>query len=352
MRNGKEMLPSFRVVLLGCLALFCASCSTVEPFRLNNPAVNIVWPSLPNIPRIKYLCDITGPEEIFPPKSKFQKFSEMITGDNRVMLDLLTPYSVTINDKNIIYIADTSAGVVHRYDLTSREVEYILKAGEENLASPVAVALDQEDNLYISDSVLGKVFKYDNNGVFLKELVTPTGFKRPAGIAISKSDEKYVVDALAQVLHKCDKDDNYVGEFPKQAPGQELNTPTHVALDADGNVYVTDALNFVIKVYDPNGKLIKRIGEIGDVPGSFARPKGVALDSEGDIYVVDANHDNFQIFNQKGQLLLFVGKNGSGPGEFYLPSGIHIDKHDRIFVADTFNRRIQVFQFLKAGGNK
>jgi DNA-binding beta-propeller fold protein YncE len=110
-------------------------------------------------------------------------------------------------------------------------------------------------------------------------------------------------------------------------------------------------MNFVIRVYDSTGKFLKRIGEIGDVPGSFARPKGVAVDSMGNIYVVDANHDNFQIFNQDGRLLLFIGKNGSAPGEFILPSGIHIDSNDRIFIADTFNRRIQVFQLLKAGGN-
>jgi sugar lactone lactonase YvrE len=176
------------------------------------------------------------------------------------------------------------------------------------------------------------------------------GFKRPAGIAITTSGEKFVVDVLDNKLHKFSKNDLYLGEFLKISEKEELNTPSYVAVDSIGNIYLTDAMNFAVKLYDKNGNFIRQIGEVGDVPGSFARPKGIALDSENNIYVVDANHDNIQIFNKDGQLLLYFGVNGAGPGQFYLPNGICIDRKDRIFIADTFNRRIQVFKFLKTGG--
>ena len=106
-------------------------------------------------------------------------------------------------------------------------------------------------------------------------------------------------------------------------------------------------MNFTIRVFDAAGKFVQNIGQIGDVPGSFARPKGVALDSDRNLYVVDSIFGNIQIFNQKGALLLYVGQEGALAGELMLPSGIFIDRSDRIYVSDTFNHRIQIYQYLK-----
>ena len=111
-------------------------------------------------------------------------------------------------------------------------------------------------------------------------------------------------------------------------------------------------MNFKVKVFDHAGVYQKSIGQIGDAPGSFARPKGVAVDSEDHVYIVDASHGNIQIFDREGNLLLFVGRNGAGPGEFSLPSGIFIDGKDRIFAADTYNHRIQIFQYMREGGTR
>lgn len=337
-------------VLLASCTVLVSACSTIDPLPLNDPAIHVVWPSPPNPPRIKYLREINGPGEIYPLKGRMDQISDFILGDTRSILDLQTPYAVTTNSRGIVYIADTTSGIVHRYDLNAREVSYIFAAGEQTLRSPVSAALDRDENLYLADSVLAKVFKFNRNGEYLRELSLPSGFKRPAGIVVNRSGEKFVVDSVAHKVQKFTSDDTYVGEFLRNEPGEELNTPTHIAVDAKGYLYLTDAMNFVVRVYDPTGKQVRRIGEIGDVPGAFARPKGVAVDSMGNIYVVDANHDNFQIFNQDGKLLLFIGKNGYAPGEFILPSGIHIDDQDRIFIADTFNRRIQVLQLLKSGG--
>jgi DNA-binding beta-propeller fold protein YncE len=71
------------------------------------------------------------------------------------------------------------------------------------------------------------------------------------------------------------------------------------------------------------------------------------VDSEGHIYIVDALQGNIQVYDRAGQFLLPFGGNGKRGGEFNLPSGIFIDASDRIFVSDTYNRRVQVFQYVK-----
>ncbi len=337
-----------KVYLMFSLLLLSA-CSTMEPLNLGDSQIDLTWPSPPAEPRIKFLRTIHGPDDITPPHGKIRRYFDLLTGESNQGFLLDAPYAIGGDGEAVLYIADTTAGIVHKYDLKKREVHYLYMAGDEVLSSPVGVAVDSQKNLYVSDSLNGKVYKFDQKGKFLKELKLDKPFLRPAGIAVNSKDEKYLVDVLAHKLYLFDKNDHFQSEFPKHIEGQELNYPSNVAVDSKDNVYVTDSMNFTVKIYSSGGQLEGKIGEIGDSPGFFARPKGVAIDGEQHIYVVDSNLDDFQIFDRTGKLLLDVGKNGSKPGEFYLPSGIYIDKKNRIFVADTYNRRVQIFQYLKEG---
>ena len=112
-----------------------------------------------------------------------------------------------------------------------------------------------------------------------------------------------------------------------------------------GNLYVTDALNFRVQIFDPNGTPLSAFGSHGDASGDLARPKGIGVDRNGDIYLVDALFDAVQMFDREGRYLMAFGSQGREPGHFWLPSGLAIDG-DRVYVADSYNQRVQVFRFL------
>lgn len=335
------------VIMAVSLVAGCAGLG-VEPLSLRDPSLDHVWPSPPAPPRIRFLREITGPDQIAPRQGKIQQFWDLVTGENKLSIPFSTPYGIVSDGGSVLFVADSSAGVVHRYDLARREVTYIFQAGEELLASPVGAAFDRAGKLYVADSVNAKVYVFSREGEFLRELGAAS-FQRPAGIAVNSLGEVFVVDVLAHKLKVFAEDGRFLRDFPRQGSGEPLSLPSNVAIDRNDAVYVTDSMNFTVKVYGRDGSFRRSIGEIGDAPGSFARPRGVAVDSDLQVYVIDATFDNFQIFDQEGRLLLFVGRSGKGPGEFFLPSGIFIDGNDRIFVSDTYNRRIQVFEFLKKG---
>lgn len=342
------------LLLAGALNLTGCTAARLEPSAWQDQNLReLVWPRPPETERIRLLRVISGPNEITPPdKGMIKKIANYFLGEDVEQVGFYTPHCMAADGYGLLFVADPSLGVVHRYDLGGRSVSYIHRAGDRNLVSPVGVALDRDGNLYVTDAQLSALFKFDPKGELIATLDGKGNLMRPAGIAVTSKGEKIVADMKANKIFLFGKDDTYKGELPgKDFPG-EMNMPTYVAVDRNDNVFVTDSLNFAIRVFDHNGRYVRSQGEAGDTPGFFARPKGLALDSDNHLYVLDAIFGNFQIFNQSGQLLLYVGQEGSLPGEMMLPSGIFIDKYDRIYVADTFNHRIQIFQYLKEGTTK
>ncbi|HEC18279.1 MAG TPA: hypothetical protein ENI97_02935, partial [Gammaproteobacteria bacterium] len=77
-----------------------------------------------------------------------------------------------------------------------------------------------------------------------------------------------------------------------------------------------------------------------------ARPRGLAVDRDGNVYVTDAAYRNFQIFNPQGKLLLSIGDEGleDKPGQFALPAGIAVDERGLVYVVDQLFMKVDVFR--------
>jgi sugar lactone lactonase YvrE len=341
-----------RLLTIGAVltSLLVTGCATVklDEAAWRDQRFDVVWPQAPEIARIRFQKEIRSPQDVVTDsKGVVKKIFEYVSGHKEEYVDFYTPQCIAADGNGVIFIADPSLGIVHKYDLAAKKVQYITNAGDKKLGTPVGVALDHDGNLFVSDSQLAAVFKYNSDGEFLHAFDGNGALKQPAGIAITSKGDKVVADISADKVFVFDKNDALKSELTLPETAGKFNRPTYVALDRLDNVYVTDTMNFTVRVFAANGTYLRSLGQIGDVPGTFARPKGVAVDSDQNVYVLDAIFGNFQIFDQKDRLLLYVGHEGELPGEFMLPSGIYIDRDDRIYIADTFNHRIQVYQYLK-----
>jgi DNA-binding beta-propeller fold protein YncE len=128
-----------------------------------------------------------------------------------------------------------------------------------------------------------------------------------------------------------------------------------LALDGEGNVWVTDAQGKdgkgqqVFK-FSPDGKVLMTLGKAG-VAGAgsdtFNGPSGVVVARNGDIFVADGHGGNTNArivkFSKDGKFVKAWGMKGPGPGEFDTPHSIAMDSKERLFVADRVNNRIQIF---------
>ena len=145
------------------------------------------------------------------------------------------------------------------------------------------------------------------------------------------------------------------GKFLKTFGAGIFVVPHGIAVDRDGNVWVTDAQGkdgkgHVVVKFSAEGKVLMTLGKPG-VAGAgentFNQPSDVAIAANGDIFVADGHggESNARIvkFSKDGKFIKAWGKKGSGPGEFDVPHGLAIDSQGRLFVADRSNSRIQIF---------
>ena len=326
--------------------------TTVGCFRqvveVREPLPDIIWPKLPEIPRIRFVNSITKPEDFNIREGAFKRFIRFLSGSKEED-GISSPYGLETDIEGRLFVVDGMKSCVHVFD-KDKSGYYTFPKKETSFVSPIDIAIDARGYIYISDSkdAVVKIFK-DNGKEYIGEIGREF-LQRPTGIAVNeKTNELLIVDTLSSVIIRYNlKDYKLKGIIGKKGKDKEMfNSPTNISVSRDGYIFVSDSLNFRVQVFNPEGEFFNSFGKIGDSPGYFSRPRGVAIDSDGNIYVVDALFDNIQIFDKEGRLLMAFGGPGHKYGELWLPSGIFIDKNDYIYISDTYNKRVQVFKYMK-----
>ena len=339
------------IIIALCVFLFTIiSCATFEQDAqtLQSPDYSeLVWPSTPQKPRVRYISSILNSNDIGIKKTWVGKAMDSLLGREELEETMLRPYGVAGSSKKL-YVTDPGLSLIHTFDLEKKKYTRISVAGRDEFISPLGIAIDINGEIYVTDSILKRIFVFNDSGTLLRKIGSDELFIRPTGIAVDEN-RIYVVDTLRhQVLVFLKQDGTLLFQFGQNGTKNgDFNYPTHIFISSDKRIHVTDSLNFRVQIFDINGKFLTSFGRLGDALGDFSKPKGIAVDSEDHIYVVDSQFDNIQIFDKAGKLLLVVGGTGRGPGKMSLPSGIFIDEQDRIYVADSYNKRIQIFQYLK-----
>jgi DNA-binding beta-propeller fold protein YncE len=159
----------------------------------------------------------------------------------------------------------------------------------------------------------------------------------PYGV-FADSERLYVTDPGLGLVHIFDLNDE--GYFDiRDAHGQDLVSPIGIAVDNNGEIFISDSMLRKILVFDKTGKYLREIGE----PELFKRPTGIAVD-EDRIYVVDTHGHQVLVFSKKdGAHLFSFGKRGTAKGEFNYPTNIFIGRDKMIYITDSMNFRVQIF---------
>jgi tripartite motif-containing protein 71 len=164
-------------------------------------------------------------------------------------------------------------------------------------------------------------------------------FNTPTGIAVDSAGNVYVAEGNGNRVQKFDNNGTYLLQFGGlgDIPGGFV-TPSGVAVDSAGNIYVTDNTTNRVSKFNSSGIYQSSLG-----PSGFLAATGVAVDSADNVYVSDSGTHSIRKYNSSGTFLIQWGSNGVGDGQFNTPQGLAIDSSNNVYVADTGNNRIQKF---------
>lgn len=194
---------------------------------------------------------------------------------------------------------------------------------------------------------------------------TSASFAGPAGLVRDAAGNIYVSEYYSHVIRKISpaRDVTTIAGTPN-LPGFADGTGTaalfsglySMAMDKDGNLYAADSRNNRIRKITPGGVVttLAGSGTSGSADGpagtaSFNAPGGVALDSDGNVYVADTGNNLLRRITRAGVVSTLAGQagmtgaqNGIGSAaRFKQPYGVVVDADGTLYIADTFNNLIR-----------
>ena len=342
-----------------------AAATEAGPRKFAFDPAKLVWPSPPNIARVRWVDYFAGAKidytQAADTKPKATWMDRLAGGQSQTEkfnpkdfpFQLIGPYGIAVDSKGLVYVADQRVGAVFIFNPETRETQLIRNGFEAHFGWINGLAIDDDDRLFVSDGKMHRVMIFNAKHEIESQITE--GLQDPVGLALDTTNRfLYVVDTQQDQVIVYDADSlkllRRIGTGGRNhfltTPG-DFGAPQGVAVDKDGDVYVTDTLNNRVEIFDADGNFISLFGKNGDGPGSFARPKGIAVDSDGHIWVADEMQDRLQVFSREGQLLTYIGQgHGELPGQFKALVGVAIDKQNRVFTAEQLPGRLQVFRYV------
>ena len=134
------------------------------------------------------------------------------------------------------------------------------------------------------------------------------GLRKLLSVAVSSDGRVYVTDSsqrVAELTPDLDVVSTWGGTGP--GPGQFRFVQGSIAVGPQGRVYVSDTGNFRVQVFTAEGKFVRSIGEFGSGPAQFTWPFDVAVDADGNLYVTDDKEETLAKLSPSGRQLWRLG---------------------------------------------
>lgn len=243
--------------------------------------------------------------------------------------------------------------------------------------------MDTSGNLYIADTGNNRVRRVSAEGVIT---TVAAGFGHTEGIAADAAGNVYITDYVAGEAPCEDCDAPFIGRIVRvnrsgivdtiAGGGREqgdggpatsalLNTPRGIALDASGNLYVSDAVNDSVRKISPSGVITTAAGinfarafpcpytdgPLPVIPCPLRCPVGVAVDVSGTLYVADTGNHGIRKVSLQGDIVNIAGTGAEGTywgdggraeeAALYSPLGVAVDDSSNLYIADAGNNRVR-----------
>ena len=268
--------------------------------------------------------------------------TKRFAGDGGLALDALLnfPTAIAADAEGDLYIADTMNHRIRRVDARTGRITTIAGVGLPRFGGDggpsVAAGLNEPAALVVQG---GRLYVADQSNNRIRMVDLRTGLITTVagtGTAAFNGDGRPATEAA-------------------------LAGPSGLTIGTDGRLYIADTFNGRIRAVDPATGIIETVvgdggeyryqGEMEAASPSLSRPSGFAVDVEGNVFMTDSDNHLVRRWDRVAGRIDRVagtgnanyGGDGKTPLEASLnyPFGIVMGQENHLFVADTFNHRIR-----------
>jgi len=240
------------------------------------------------------------------------------------------------------------------------------------------MAIDSADNIYLADCGNHTIRKITPAGDvstvagaagvagYVDGAAPDARFKWPRAVAVDGAGNLYVTDSGNAVIRKISTlgavstiagSAGNRGSADGQGGDARFYSPTGIAVDGAGDLYVSDCVNNTVRKITAAGEVTTVAGLAGSsgwrdgvgVNARFCDPAGLALDGSGNLYIAEFTNCTIRKMTPAGTVTTVAGSHAShgsqdGIGrqaQFYYPKGVAVDNTGNLFVADGNNHTIR-----------
>jgi DNA-binding beta-propeller fold protein YncE len=263
----------------------------------------------------------------------------------------LQPFGIAIDGDDNVFISDP---LNHRIQKFTPEGEFIATWGtygrdEGQFIAPQGIDVDGDGNVYVADFLNDRIQKFTPEGEFIAAWSTRMNgwwlYSTPRALAVDTEGFVYVHHASLtppDLYYTCIQKFSVDGMFMDQWPFSWLDA-LEMATDSQHNLYVPATIIGPVQIFNAAGDLVDQMQTCppNDV---FCTATGIALDKDGNVYLSDALHHTIKKFTPDGALITSIALEGEdGFGIQPSPYGLAIDRGGTIYVADAANDCIKKY---------
>ncbi len=266
---------------------------------------------------------------------------------------MMMPTAVAVDARNHVFVADGVNDRIVHFGPQGELLGEIREVGGQKLSNPIGLRADAGGDLWIADTGNHRVLVRRPDGTLVKVIVPNIDTAGPPldltdVLPLPGTGVVWLVDNDNNRLLRLAGADPLAKAFGGQGDSLgRFQYPFAIALDNNGDLFVTDVINARVQILNPRGQSVGLMGSYGVEIGQFYRPKGIACDARGLIWVADGTLGVVQIFTAMGRSVDVLRDAKGSPFRFDMPMGLAFDGQDRLYVVELKPGRVKRLDIIE-----